>query len=64
MWASGLQVAVAEADRDLERRERVLWSLTGPTTVGEGDRAGLVEERVQAESVSRDPSRFAGLLTR
>ena len=43
----GLQVAVAEADRDLKRRERVLWGLTGPTTMGEGDRAGLVEERVQ-----------------
>ncbi len=41
----GLDVAVAEADRALERRHRVLGPLARAAAVGERDRTRMVEER-------------------
>ena len=41
----GLDVAVAEADRALERRHRVLGPLARAAAVGERDRTGMIEER-------------------
>ena len=41
----GLDVAVAEADRALERRHRVLGPLARAAAVGERDRTWMIEER-------------------
>lgn len=42
----GLQVAIPQGDRSLERRERVLRSLAGASTVCESDRSRAIEEWV------------------
>jgi hypothetical protein len=52
----GLQIAVAEVDGALERRHRVLRAPGRAAAVGEGDRAGMVEEFVRAPH----PSDYGG----